>query len=58
MINVGDCEATHIGVGFGLMLNGVHAVLFAKQLDFMLLGMDQLVNTYNFIRCLPNVSAT
>lgn len=51
IINVGNCEATHIGAGFGMMLNGVNAVLFAKQLDFMLLGMDHFVNTYNFIRC-------
>lgn len=51
IINVGNCEATHCGIGFGLMLNGVHSVLFVKQLDFMLLGMDHFVNTYNFIRC-------
>src|ERR1043165_4705133 len=51
ILNVGNCEATHIGAGFGMMLNGVHAVLFAKQHDFMLLGIDHFVNTYNFIRC-------
>jgi transketolase C-terminal domain/subunit len=51
IINVGNCEATHIGAGFGMMMNGAHAVLFAKQLDFMLLGIDHFVNTYNFIRC-------
>ena len=51
IINVGDCEATHIGAGFGMMKNGVNAVLFAKQHDFMLLGVDHFVNTYNFIRC-------
>lgn len=51
IINVGNCEATHCGVGFGLMLNGVHSVLFVKQLDFILLGMDHFVSTYNFIRC-------
>lgn len=50
IINVGNCEATQIGVGFGLMLNGVSSVLFAKQLDFMLLGLEHFVNTYNFIR--------
>lgn len=50
IINVGDCEATHCGLGFGLMMSGVTAVLFAKQLDFMLLGMDHFVNTYNLIR--------
>jgi pyruvate/2-oxoglutarate/acetoin dehydrogenase E1 component len=51
IINVGNCEATHCGVGFGLMMSGVTSVLFVKQLDFMLLGMDHFVNTYNFIRC-------
>ncbi len=51
IINVGDCEETHCGVGFGLMLNGVSSVLFAKQLDFVILGIDHFVNTYNFIRC-------
>lgn len=50
IINVGNCEATHVGVGFGLMLNGVSSVLFAKQMDFMLLGLEHFVNTYNFIR--------
>ena len=53
IINVGDCEATHCGVGFGMALDGGKAVLFAKQLDFMLLGMDHFVSTYNFIRCRP-----
>jgi pyruvate/2-oxoglutarate/acetoin dehydrogenase E1 component len=53
IINVGDCEATHCGVGFGMMLDGGTAVLFAKQLDFMLLGIDHFVSTYNFIRCRP-----
>jgi len=51
IINIGNCEATHCGVGFGLMLNGVSSVLFVKQLDFMLLGMDHFVSTYNFTRC-------
>ena len=50
IINVGNCENTHCGVGFGLMLSGVTAVLFAKQLDFMLLGIEHFVNTYNIIR--------
>lgn len=50
IINVGDCEPTHCGVGFGLMLNEVSAVLFAKQLDFMLLGLEQVVSTYSNIR--------
>ena len=53
MINVGDCENTHCGVGFGMMLGGATAVLFAKQLDFLLLGMDHFVSTNNFVRCRP-----
>lgn len=50
VINTGNCENTLCGVGFGLMLGGVHAIYFAKQLDFMLLGMDHFANTYNLIR--------
>jgi pyruvate dehydrogenase E1 component beta subunit len=50
VINVGNCEATHCGVGFGLMLDGISSVLFAKQLDFMLLGVDHFVSTYNALR--------
>ena len=30
-----------------MMLDGGNAVLFMKQLDFLLLGLDQLVNTFN-----------
>jgi len=56
--NIGNCENTHCGVGFGVMLNGGHAVLFMKQLDFLLLGLDQLTNTYNFIRSLPKGQIT
>lgn len=58
VINVGNCEATHCGVGFGLMLAGVPAVLYAKQLDFMLLGADHFVSTYNEIRSIPGVPST
>lgn len=48
--NVGNCELTHAGVGLGMMLDGGQAALFSKQLDFMLLGLDQFVNTFNIIR--------
>jgi pyruvate/2-oxoglutarate/acetoin dehydrogenase E1 component len=48
--NVGNCELTHAGIGLGMMLDGGQAALFAKQLDFMLLGVDQFVNTFNVIR--------
>ena len=50
IINVGDCEATHCGVGFGLMLSGVNSILVAKQLDFLLLGVEQMVSTYQNVR--------
>ena len=56
ILNVNNCENTLCGVGFGMMLNGVHSVYFVKQLDFMLLGMDHFVNTYNFIRCSRDLS--
>jgi pyruvate/2-oxoglutarate/acetoin dehydrogenase E1 component len=48
--NVGNCELTHCGVGLGILLDGGQAVLFVKQLDFMLLGLDQICNTFNYIR--------
>ena len=48
--NVGNCELTHAGVGLGMMLDGGNAVLYMKQLDFLFLGLDQLVNTFSFIR--------
>ncbi|HCE45332.1 MAG TPA: hypothetical protein DET40_17470 [Lentisphaeria bacterium] len=50
IINTPNVENTQTGVGFGLMLGGVSSVFFVKQLDFMLLGMDHIVNTYNLIR--------
>ena len=50
ILNVGNCELTHCGVGFGMMMDHGQAVLFMKQLDFLLLGIDQLVNTFSYIR--------
>jgi len=50
ILNVGNCELTHIGVGLGMMLDGGKAAVFMKQLDFLLLGIDHLINTYNSIR--------
>ncbi len=50
IINTPNSENTLCGVGFGLMTGGVPAIYFMKQLDFLLLGVDHLVNTYNFIR--------
>lgn len=53
ILNVGNCELTHIGVGFGMMMSGGNAAVFMKQLDFLLLGLDQIVNTFNYIRAFP-----
>ncbi len=48
--NTQNSEATLIGFGLGLMLKNKFAIYFAKQLDFLLLGMDQIVNTYNYVQ--------
>jgi len=53
ILNVGNCELTHIGVGMGIMMDGGSAAVFMKQLDFLLLGLDQVVNTFNYIRAFP-----
>lgn len=53
IINSTNSENSLCGFGFGLMLRGVDAVFFMKQLDFLLLGIDQLVDTYNVIRNMP-----
>lgn len=50
IINATNSENTLAGLGFGMMLNGVSSIFFMKQLDFLLLGIDQLVHSYNFIR--------
>jgi pyruvate/2-oxoglutarate/acetoin dehydrogenase E1 component len=49
-INTPNIENSLVGTGFGLMLNAVSSVFFMKQQDFLLLGIDQIVNTYNIIR--------
>ncbi|MEK9180184.1 MAG: hypothetical protein AAB897_02120 [Patescibacteria group bacterium] len=50
LIDTTNSENSLVGFGFGLMLGGGAAAFFMKQLDFLLLGIDQLVNTYNIIR--------
>jgi len=50
MINSPNSENSLCGFGFGLMINGFSSVFFMKQLDFLLLGIDHLVNTFNNIR--------
>lgn len=56
IINTPNMENTLCGMGFGMMLAEVKCVYFVKQLDFMLLGLDHFVNTYNFIRCSRNIN--
>lgn len=50
IINSTNSENTLCGFGFGMMINGLSSIFFMKQLDFLLLGIDHLVNTYNIIR--------
>lgn len=50
VINSTNSENSLCGFGFGMMINGVSSIFFMKQLDFLLLGIDHLVNTYNIIR--------
>ena len=49
-LNTQNSENLLTSVGLGLMTGDVSSVFFMKQLDFLLLGLDHLVNTYNFIR--------
>jgi pyruvate/2-oxoglutarate/acetoin dehydrogenase E1 component len=57
IINTQNSENTLVGVGFGLMLNEVSSVFFMKQMDFLLLGVDHLVNTYNILRQKDHVAS-
>lgn len=50
VINTPNTENALVGMGFGLMLGGVSSAFFMKQQDFLLLGVDHLRNTNNFIR--------
>lgn len=62
IFNSTNAEYSLTGFGFGLMMNGASAVFLMKQLDFLLLGIDHIVNTYNIIRNIhekyPNGSFT
>ncbi|MGQ0663096.1 MAG: hypothetical protein ACT4P2_05830 [Pseudomonadota bacterium] len=53
VINTPNCENALVGMGFGLMLEGVDSAFFMKQQDFLLLSTDHLVNTYNMVRLYP-----
>lgn len=50
LLTVGNCENTHAGVGLGMMIEGGQSLLVVKQLDFLLLAADQMVNTMNLVR--------
>jgi pyruvate dehydrogenase E1 component beta subunit len=50
IINTINAENTLVGVGFGAALTGAHAIFFMRQIDFLLLTTDHLVNTYQSIR--------
>ena len=49
-INTTNSEYTLTGAGFGLMIEGMHGIYFMKQQDFLLLGVDHLVHTWNSMR--------
>ncbi len=53
IINTTNSENALVGFGFGLALSGVNAIFFMRQIDFLPLAADQLVNTYNSIRNNP-----
>ena len=50
IINTTTTENAMVGFGLGVMLGGGKAAFFVKQLDFLFLGIDQMVDTYNIIR--------
>ncbi len=54
IINSTNTENSLVGFGFGLMLGGARAGFFMKQMDFLMLGIDQLVNTWNIIRSIEH----
>jgi pyruvate/2-oxoglutarate/acetoin dehydrogenase E1 component len=47
IFNTQNSENTLIGFGLGLALNARKSIYFVKQLDFILLGIDHIVNTLN-----------
>jgi len=53
VINMPNVENTQVGMGLGLMLSGVSSIFMMKQQDFLLLGLDHVVNTYNAVRQSP-----
>lgn len=53
ILNTINAENTLVGFGFGIALSGANAIFFMRQIDFLLLATDQLVNTYNILRNNP-----
>jgi pyruvate/2-oxoglutarate/acetoin dehydrogenase E1 component len=47
VINTQNSENSLVGFGLGLALGGKTSIYFVKQLDFILLGIDHIVNTLN-----------
>jgi pyruvate/2-oxoglutarate/acetoin dehydrogenase E1 component len=56
-LNTPNIENTLVGLGFGVMLRGLASIFFCKQQDFLLLGLDHMVNTYAAIRHRPNLGS-
>jgi pyruvate/2-oxoglutarate/acetoin dehydrogenase E1 component len=54
IFNSTNAENSLAGFGFGLMINGATGVFVMKQLDFLLLSIDHLVNTFNIIRSIKD----
>jgi acetoin:2,6-dichlorophenolindophenol oxidoreductase subunit beta len=50
IVNTTNTENSLVGFGFGMMLAGGTSAYFVKQLDFLYLGIDQMVDTYNILR--------
>ncbi len=47
VINTQNSEASLTGFGFGLMIANTNSIYFSKQLDFIILGLDHIINTLN-----------
>ncbi len=54
IINTPNAENSLVGFGLGLMMEGARGIFFMKQMDFLLLGVDPLVNTFNIIRSMKH----
>jgi pyruvate dehydrogenase E1 component beta subunit len=50
VLNTPNAENSLVAMGFGMLMRDVSSIFFMKQQDFLLLGMDHLVNTYNIVR--------